>query len=127
MTPVEGWAALDAVVRERARQDAKWGEQNHPIVRPEPQHGYALPCIEADRLNLPSAREARELCDREHKACRGTYTHILVEEVAEMVEAAVLHGDASDEVRAEAVQVAAVALAIVERIDRARAAKGARR
>ena len=76
MTPVEGWAALDAVVRERARQDAKWGEQNHPIVRPEPQHGYALPCIEADRLNLPSAREASELCDREHKACRGTYTHI---------------------------------------------------
>ena len=124
MTPVEGWAALDAVVRERARQDAKWGEQNHPIVSLDAQRGYVVPEIEAARLLLPSAAMARNKCEGAHKAGRGTYAHILVEGVAELVEAAAIHGDASDETRAEAVQVAAVALAIVERIDRARAAKG---
>ena len=117
-------AAVDVVLMERERQETKWGEQNHPIVSLDAQRGYVMPEVEAVRLLLPSAAMARENCEREHGAGRGTYTHILVEEVAEMVEAAAIHGGASDETRAEAVQVAAVALAIVERIDRARAAKG---
>ena len=117
-------AAVDAVLMERDRQDMRWGEQNHPIVSIDAQRGYVAPEVEAARLLLPSAAMARTACNREHKACRGTYAHILIEEVAELVEAAAIHGDASDETRAEAVQVAAVALAIVERIDRARDAKG---
>jgi len=117
------WAALMPVLVERARQDAKWGEQNHPIVGVAPWRAKT-PHEEAARLLVPSAGSAKALCDEEHRACRGTYASILVEEVAELVEACVLHGDASDEAREEAVQVAAVALAIVECIDRKRAAKG---
>jgi hypothetical protein len=116
--------AVADVLTERVRQEMRWGEQNHPIVSLDAQRGYVGPEIEAARLLMPSAAMARNKCNREHKACRGTYAHILVEEVAELIEAAAIHGDASDEARAEAVQVAAVALAIVERIDRARAAKG---
>ncbi|MFZ4394171.1 MAG: hypothetical protein ACOYOU_00935 [Kiritimatiellia bacterium] len=81
--------AMDSVVKERERQDAKWGEQNHA---PE------------------------------------VWLAILMEEVGELSEAVLLtrfnNGpDAKakggvDNVRKEAVQVAAVAVAMIEFIDR---------
>lgn len=74
--------ALDDILAERARQDAKWGEQNHDPF---------------------------------------TYLAILTEEVGELAQAA-LHanfgGPAAYGLRTEAVHVAAVALAIVECLDR---------
>jgi NTP pyrophosphatase (non-canonical NTP hydrolase) len=74
-------ATLD-VLRERARQDGKWGEQNHdPIL----------------------------------------WSAILTEEVGEYTQAALHHrfgGHKAVKLRDEAVQVAAVALAIIECIDR---------
>jgi NTP pyrophosphatase (non-canonical NTP hydrolase) len=74
--------AVDSVLAERARQDAKWGEQNHDPF---------------------------------------TYLTILVEEVGEFAQAALHHqfgGPAADNMREEAVHVAAVALAIIECLDR---------
>ena len=76
--------AVDDVLDERARQDAKWGVQSHDTI---------------------------------------TYLAILMEEVGETAQAAIEerfggpHGT-KEHVRAEAVQVAAVALAIVECLDR---------
>jgi len=74
--------ALDSVLTERQRQNAKRGEQNHTL---------------------------------------GNWGLILMEEVGEWSEAA-LHtqfgGPKADELRTEAVQVAAVALQIVEWLDR---------
>lgn len=114
-------SALDAVIAERQRQDAKWGEQNHPMVPETHDHHAGWQYLAAEFLEIPTADRARDACDRAHRRGEGTYTHILVEEVAEFVEACVLHGDASDEARAEMVQVAAVALAMLECIDRKRA------
>ena len=80
------WPALSDVLAERARQDAKWGEQNHDPF---------------------------------------TYLAILTEEVGEFSQEAltVRFGakdiDAIGRMRTEAVQVAAVALAMVECLDRA--------
>ena len=79
------WApntAISAVLAERFRQDAKWGEQNHDL------------CL---------------------------YLTILGEEYGETCQAvldAKWKGASMDKVREEAVQTAAVALAIVECIDR---------
>lgn len=75
-------AAIDDVLAERAKQDAKWGEQNHdPIL----------------------------------------WSAILGEECGEFAQAA-LHarfgGDKAQGLRDEAIQVAAVAVAIVECLDR---------
>jgi len=74
--------ALQDILAERARQDAKWGEQNHDPF---------------------------------------TYLAVLIEEVGELAQAA-LHrqfgGHAADGLRTEAVHTAAVALAIVECLDR---------
>lgn len=76
------YIAVDDVLAERARQDARWGEQNHDPF---------------------------------------TYLAILVEEVGEMAQAA-LHarfgGPAAVKLREEAIHTAAVALAIVECLDR---------
>lgn len=76
------FGSLNDVLTERARQDAKWGEQNHDPF---------------------------------------TYLAILTEEVGELAQAA-LHarfgGPAAVGLRDEAVQVAAVALAIVQCLDR---------
>ncbi len=74
--------ALDSVLTERARQDSKWGIQDHDPF---------------------------------------TYLTVLIEEVGELAQAA-LHtkfgGKEAGRMREEAVHTAAVALAIVECIDR---------
>ena len=112
------FADIDA---ERIRQDAKWGVLNHPMVGHAARRGFVKPSAECARLLLPSADSAREFCDREHRIGRGTYTSIAVEEFAEFVEACVLHGETSDEARAELVQAVAVGVAMLECIDRKRA------
>ena len=93
---------LTEIRAERARQDAKWGEQNHPDGTGE-QHDE----VEAAR--------AKAAC--EYAAATGclTYRHILHEEVAE----AFAESD-SDRLEAELVQVAAVTVAWIEKLRRAR-------
>lgn len=122
---------------ERARQHAKWGEQNHPMVANphaplQAVHGpyqrfeaRTAEYLECRRLGIPSERDARDACSAEHREGRGTYASILVEELAEFVSACVTHGETSDEARAEMVQVAAVTVAMLECVDRRRAKGGA--
>jgi len=114
-------SALDAVIAERQRQDAKWGEQNHPMLRRHARTAMASYDVAANTALLPTAAQARHMCEYEHKLGDGSYVSILVEEAAEFFEACYAHGETSDEARAEMVQVAAVALAMLEAIDRKRA------
>lgn len=117
---------LADVFAERARQDAKWGELNHPLVRiPQGEPGvifsaHTASVLECQRLGLRPADRAREFCDNEHKIGGGTFASIAVEELAEAVEAAVTHGETSDAARNELVQAAAVLVAMIESLDRRR-------
>ena len=97
---------------ERARQDAKWGEQNHPSVT-----GWS-PELRAHRYKIPTEPDARHMCEESFANGLGTYAHIALEEFCEAVGAA-------DDVarRGELVQLAAVVVAWIESIDR-RLAKG---
>ncbi|MEV0441850.1 hypothetical protein AB0I84_06065 [Streptomyces spectabilis] len=92
---------LDEIRTERARQDAKFGEQNHP-------DGTA-----ADFTARAMRDSARVVC--ESKAARGalTWVDVLDEEYWE----ARAETDPA-KLRAELVQVAAVAVAWIEAIDR---------
>lgn len=90
---------LAEVREERERQDAKWGEQNHPDGTGE--HYATL------------ARHHRRLCDEMFAKDRGAWAHILREEVYEA-----LAEDNPVKLRAELIQVAAVAVSWVEAIDR---------
>jgi len=93
---------MDEIRRERNRQDLKWGEQNHPDgTGPEASDSS----LEAHR--------ARNACRYAAKRGAVTWRHILREEFAE----AMAEGDPMA-LRAELVQVAAVAVAWVEAIDR---------
>lgn len=95
---------LDEVSAERTAQDAKWGEQNHPDGT-GPQAYHVNIAGVADRY--------RAACQAAAAAGRVTYRDILLEEVYE----AMAEAD-PDELRTELVQVAAVAVAWVEAIDR---------
>lgn len=94
--------AIAEVVRERIRQDAKWGEQNHP---------------DGTGINGPTDRQladaSRKLCQSAAEAGMVTWRHILDEEMRE----AFAEPDPVA-LRAELVQVAAVAVAWIEAIDR---------
>ncbi|WP_236738615.1 hypothetical protein [Mycobacteroides abscessus] len=68
----------------------------------------------AEHYELPSASRAKFMCEDAFKKGEGTYAHILVEEVSEAIEAATLGQGLRDEL----IQVAAVAVAWVEKLDR---------
>lgn len=95
----------DEVFYERVAQDKKWGVRDQDLAGGGCQfHG------------LPSAEAAQEACDKAAERGDISWTDILVEEVAEFVEAAE-SGDVLN-ARKELIQVAAVALAAIENIDR---------
>lgn len=90
---------LHEIEAERAAQDAEWGEQNHP---------------DGTGGDWGAAREMhRRKCGEAFERGAGTWRHILIEEVAE----AFAETDPA-KLRAELVQVAAVAAAWIEAIDR---------
>lgn len=93
-------AVLDEILDERARQDAKWGEQNHPDGT-----GFAGSARDADVARLE--------CKRQFAEGTGTWLDILNEEVAE----AYAEKDPA-KLRAELIQVVAVGVAWIEAIDR---------
>lgn len=105
---------IEAIKTERARQDAKWGEQNHPSVSPL--------CAIAQQYgdnpiahHLPiTADIARRMCDFRFKQGNGSWADIAVEELCEAIEV----GNTPELCRAELVQLAAVCVAWIESIDR---------
>lgn len=88
------------VIAERIRQDEKWGEQNHPDGT-------------GNALQRRAAEDSRYVCQRNFQRGEGTWHDILLEEVAE----AFAESDKS-KLRDELIQVAAVAVAWVEKLER---------
>lgn len=103
---------LGDVVAERARQDIKWGQQNHPSVWPRLGNKFDI----AAHHRIPTATRARLDCDARHADGTGSWLDIAVEELCEAAEVA--KDDAA--CRAELVQLAAVVVAWIECIDRRR-------
>jgi hypothetical protein len=93
-------AVLGEIAGERTRQDAKFGEQNHPDGT-------------GNKSQQDLAEDARKWCESAFGSGYGTWSDVLAEEVAE----ANAERDPA-RLRAELVQVAAVACAWIEAIDR---------
>lgn len=100
-------SVIGEVVAERGRQDAKWGEQNHPDGT-----GASWPAIFKHPFST-CATVAKLQVDHEATIGRSNYTSILLEEVFE----ALAETDPG-KIREELIQVAAVATQWVEAIDR---------
>lgn len=82
-------AVLHLVAHERQRQQDKWGEQNHPNIAPVPTATDA-----AEFYGIPTARTAKALTDQRARVGRVTWADILIEELAEAIEAAALYEQA---------------------------------
>jgi hypothetical protein len=128
---------LADVASERGRQVDKWGDQSDiadadPVIlgrlkmldaMSRRNHHGTVPAVTkrlAEEYWVPRAWRAQQICQAEADRHGGTYAGILIEEVAEFIEAIVLSHESGDPslMRAEAIQVAAVAVAIAEAIDR---------
>lgn len=109
---------LAEVRAERERQDAKWGEQNHPTIAEGPDGEVPFWV----HMDLHTADAARSDCQRRHAKGRGSYFDILREEVCEAHDAAIEAAERGDgdesATRAELIQVVAVGVAMIEAIDR---------
>jgi len=99
-------AVLDEIYFERKRQDEKWGEQNHPNWTSDLSGAFLIGDHE----------EAKNTCDSSFKRGCGSYAHILLEEFQEAMNEAIMQNN--EDLRTELIQVAAVAVAWVEKIDR---------
>lgn len=95
---------LEEIKEERARQDDRWGEQNHPITTLNPDYARVV------------SNELRVMCDQDFANGSGDWLGILNEEVYEAV-AEAAEGN-MDKCRVELIQVAAVVVAMIECIDR---------
>lgn len=103
---------------ERARQDAKWGEQNHPANDPHDigmvvRNEYAF---RAQRWKEINAHRAEYGCGQTQPPTEGSCTAwdgVLLEEVYEA-----LAEDDPAKLRTELIQTAAVVVAWIEAIDR---------
>lgn len=96
--------AILQVIDERARQDQKWGEQNHPDA-PEDRASLGIAANIDARLETDEALERGRL----------TWAHIAIEELS-----GAIYAPTDSERRRELVQLAAVAIAWIECIDRRR-------
>lgn len=102
---------LNEVLAERIRQDEKWGEQNWPSFneRIAPAHRPLY-------YGIIEEGAAKWRTEHRFKERAGSYADIFIEEVAESIEA-----ETEELLREELVQVAAVAVAWIEAIDRRKA------
>lgn len=98
---------LTEIAEERARQDAKWGEQNHPDGTGAAYGLGAVPELAADF--------AKQRCDAAFERGTGTWEHILFEEFCEA-----MAEDDPVRLRAELLQTAAVAVHWIEALDQRR-------
>lgn len=107
-----GSRVLADVAGERARQDAKWGEQNHPDGTGYP-NGFLSSEGDFEPFDAIAADRVRIRTQENFAAGDGTWADVLLEEVWE----ALAEVDPA-KLRTELIQVAAVATAWVEAIDR---------
>jgi len=118
-TPETTAPILAEVAAERGRQEAKWGQQNHP----DGTGPKTTPMAEIVRgpgnaivhrhYAFGLAFQARSATDEHAKEGTLTYADIFLEEVFEA-----LAEEDPDKLRAELIQCAAVAVAWAEKIDR---------
>lgn len=98
------FVVIDDILKERSRQDELWGEQNHNDINVSIK--VAESCLELERLSNKLSVQRGQL----------TWRHILGEETAEAYLAAAQGNE--EALREELVQVAAVAIAWIEALDR---------
>lgn len=97
---------------ERQKQEAKWGEQNHPILDPILINRNAQRMCE--EYEIPTESRARQMVEIHAERGDLTYMHILMEEISEAASC----GSNTEELRKELIQSASILVAMIESLDR---------
>jgi hypothetical protein len=106
------------IATEREKQEAQWGEQNHP------SHAGMIGPGDIVQYDIPPPIDARSICDKRHKLGIGSWLDIALEELSEVYEASYNAANphqpeaTEQQVRKELIQLAAVCVAWIECIDR---------
>ena len=100
------------ILQERIKQEAKWGQQNYPIL--DQLLINRTPKRMCDEYEIPSEDRARQLLNINEKRGSLTYMHILIEEISEVASC----GRNMGNIREELIQSAAVLVAMIESLDR---------
>jgi hypothetical protein len=100
---------------ERKKQIEKFGEQNHPCLDEVllNREGGCTPLRMCEEYEIPSEVRAKFNCDVSFDRKQGTFAHIAVEEMSEIISQFDM-----EKRREEIIQLAAVCVAWVESIDR---------
>lgn len=93
------------ILFERERQEAKWGQQNYPIVL---DFKNSL-----DAYGIINEELAKEFCENAVKNKELTWGNIIIEELSEAI-----HAKTKEEQRKELVETAACCVAAIESLDR---------
>ena len=103
------------IIDERLRQDEKWGQQDIPCLDEVllKRKGGCTTQVMTEIYEIPTENRAKQICDINFKRGSGTFAHIAIEEMCEVVSAFDIH-----ERRKELIQLAAVCVAWLEKIDR---------
>ena len=106
---------LEEIRQERSRQEAKWGQQNHPCLDQTLLNrvGSCTPERMCEHYEIPSENRAKFLCENSFQNNQVSYAHIALEEFSEVVS----EFDPAKR-RKELVQLASVVVAWIEKIDR---------
>jgi len=103
---------LSEILLERIYQNRKWGEQNWPILDPKRlDHPGERMC---EFFRIPKEKTIKQIVEMKARDGNLTYMEILIEEVSEAASC----GKDVESLRKELIQVAAVAVAMIETIDR---------
>lgn len=103
---------LKDILKEREHQIDLFGVSSHPDI---PDWLENKPVKAAQEFEIPTSDRARFKCENAFDLHDGSYSHILIEEVSEVIEKACM-GHTKD-LRKELIQVATVAMAWIEDLD----------
>ena len=106
---------FEEIKLERQKQNAKWGEQNHPCLDETllKRNGSCTSERMCEHFEIPSENRAKFLCENSFKKGEGTYAHIAIEELSEAISSFDINNR-----RTELIQLTAVCVAWIEKIDR---------
>jgi len=99
--------------KERERQNEKFGEQNPPCLYDNLIEAEIQPNAMCVIYGIPTEEEAKNKCDEAFSGGFGTYADIAIEEMSEVISAFDIHKR-----REELIQLTAVCVAWIEKIDR---------
>ena len=107
---------IESILAERERQERKWGKQHNTSFDQTLLNrvGGCGPERMSEEYEIPTEGRAKFLCEESFRKNQGTWSHILIEEIAEVIGTC---NQDKEVTKVELIQAAAVIFAWLEDLD----------